>query len=111
MANESAASECAHKMELPIAGLQFCNLHGERWLEPLTMESVADNKANVHGSQLRNNNRGNSSPPQHLQQHISSLQQHAEYLARGHGLRLISTNGIERLQQRHPDFEFFHTRF
>ena len=109
--NESAANTAVPKLEIPIAGLKFCNLHGERWLEPLTMESVAENRASMHGSQLRNAHRGNSSLPQVLQQHLSSLQHHAEYLARGHGLRLHGLDGHGRLQQRHPDFEFFHTRY
>lgn len=63
-------------------------------------------------SQLRSSNRGESmsSPPPMLQHRLNALQQHAQYLARAQGLRLQGPEGLERLQQRHPDFEFFHTR-
>ena len=76
------------------------------------MDAVVDNKATQHGSQLRNSHRphSNSSVPPALQHHLNALQQGAEYLARGHALRLLGSDGPERLQQRHPDFEFFHTR-
>ena len=98
-------------LDVPVSGLKLCNLHGERWLEPLSMEAVVDNKANQHGSQLRNSNHSRSSSvPQALQHHLNGLQHGAEYLARGQGLRLLGPEGPERLQQRHPDFEFFHTR-
>lgn len=94
-------------LEMPIAGLKLCNLHGERWLEPLSMDSSQDGS-----SQLRSSHRGESvsSPPPMLQHRLNALQQHAQYLARAQGLRLQGPEGLERLQQRHPDFEFFHTR-
>ena len=101
------AGNLVQTVEIPIAGLKLCNLHGERWLEPLSMD------ASQHGSQSRSNsNRGQtvSSPSPILQHHLNSLQHHAEYLARAQGLRLQGPEGLERLQQRHPDFEFFHTR-
>ena len=94
-------------VDLPIAGLKLCNLHGERWLEPLSMDP-----SHLGSSQLRSSNRGQtaSSPPPILQHRLHALQHHAEYLARAQGLRLQGPEGLERLQQRHPDFEFFHTR-
>ena len=99
-------------VDLPIAGLKLCNLHGERWLEPLSIDALVDNKASHHGSQLRSSSRNQnaSSAPLPLQHHLNALQHHAEYLARGQGLQMQGSQGPERLQQRHPDFEFFHTR-
>ncbi|KAL3150524.1 hypothetical protein ABBQ32_000341 [Trebouxia sp. C0010 RCD-2024] len=93
-------------VELPVAGLKLCNLHGERWLEPLNMD------ASLHGSQQRSSNRGQTAslPPAILQNHLNALQHHAEYLARAQGLRLQGPEGLELLHQRHPDFEFFQTR-
>ena len=102
----------AQTVSMPIAGLKLCNLHGERWLEPLSMDAVLENKALQHGSQLRNSSRGESigAAPPALQHRLNALQHHAEYLARGQGLWLQGPQRLERLQQRHPDFEFFHTR-
>ncbi|KAA6423174.1 MAG: hypothetical protein FRX49_07161 [Trebouxia sp. A1-2] len=107
-----SASASTSFLDVSVAGFKLCNLHGERWLEPLSMDAVVDNKATQHGSQLRNSHRphSNSSVPPALQHHLNALQQGAEYLARGHALRLLGPDGPERLQQRHPDFEFFHTR-
>ena len=101
------AARLVPTMDLPIAGLKLCNLHGERWLEPLSMDA-----SQPGSSQVRSSNRGQtvSSPPPILQHHLNALQHHAEYLARAQGLRLQGSEGLERLQQRHPDFEFFHTR-
>lgn len=111
-AESSDHSAGAQTVDIPMAGLKLCNLHGERWLEPLSMDALVDNRASQHGSQLHSNNRGRSvsSAPLALQHHLNALQHHAEYLARGQGLRLQVPEGLERLQQRHPDFEFFHTR-
>ena len=105
-------TEASHTLDVPVAGLKLCNLHGERWLEPLSLETVADHKMSQHGTQLRNSNAPHpkSSVPQALQLRLNGLQQSAEHLARGQGLRLLRPWGLERLQQRHPDFEFFHTR-
>jgi len=107
-----SASASTSSLDVSVAGFKLCNLHGERWLEPLSMDAVVDNKATQHGSQLRNSHRphSNSSVPPALQHHLNALQHGAEYLARGHALRLLGPDGPERLQQRHPDFEFFHTR-
>lgn len=96
-----SAGNLVSALHLPIAGLKLCNLHGERWLEPLGMDTSQ-----------RSSNRGQSlgSPSPILQHRLNALQHHAEYLARGQGLRLQGPEGLEHLQQRHPDFEFFHTR-
>lgn len=101
-----AAGSLVQPVELPIAGLKLCNLHGERWLEPLSMDAA------LHGSQVRSSSRGQiaSLPPAILQHHLSALEHHAEYLARAQGLRLQGSKGLERVHQRHPDFEFFQTR-
>ena len=111
-AEQHDQSAGAQTKDIPVAGLKLCNLHGERWLEPLSMDAFVDNKASQHGSQLHSSNRARSisSAPLALQHHLNALQHHAEYLARGQGLRLPGPEGLERLQQRHPDFEFFHTR-
>ena len=103
----NSAGNLVPTMNLPIAGLKLCNLHGERWLEPLSMDA-----SQPGSSQLRSSNRGQtvSSPAPILQHRLNALQYHAEYLARAQGLRLQGPEGLERLQQRHPDFEFFHTR-
>ena len=111
-ASQQSAGTPKHSVDIPVTGLKLCNLHGERWLEPLSMDGVIDNKVSQHGSQLRSNHRSqaSSSVAQALQHHLTGLQQNAEYLARGQGLRLLGSEGLERLQQRHPDFEFFRTR-
>lgn len=92
---------------LPICGLKLCNLHGERWFEQLSLDTMA-NRASQHDAQSRAANA--RSVPQGVQYHLNGLQRNAEYMARGAGLRLMTPRGLERVQQRHPDFEFFHTR-
>lgn len=92
---------------LPICGLKLCNLHGERWFEPLSLDTVAS-RPYLHDGQPRAANA--RSVPQNVQYHLNGLQRNAEYMARGLGLRLTGSRGPERVQQRHPDFEFFHTR-
>lgn len=90
---------------LPIAGLKLCNLQGERWFEPLNLESMS-NRRHDGPSQAPTAR----SVPHNVQYQLNGLQRGAEYMARGLGLRLTTAKGVERVQQRHPDFEFFHTR-
>ena len=94
----------AYSLELPISGLKLCNLHGERWFEPLSLDNVPTR------SSQRNDAASNRAMPRNVQYTLSVLQRTAQYMARGTGMRLVTPKGAERLQQRHPDFEFFHTR-
>ena len=104
MLSHSPKQHCAL---LPISGLKLCNLHGERWFEPLSLDTVAQ-RPYQHDGQPRT--AVSKSVPQSVQYHLKGLQRNAEYMARGLGLRLIVSGSLERVQQRHPDFEFFHTR-
>ena len=97
----------AYSLELPIAGLKLCNLHGERWFEPLSLDS-----ASTRSTQQNDRSHASSthSMPHAVQYTLNGLQRTAQYMARGTGMSLVGPKGSERLQQRHPDFEFFHTR-
>ena len=95
---------------VPITGLKWCNLHGERWLEPLNaVQAFQEHNQGASGAMSMPQTQGPSAEAQHCQ--LQELQLHAEHLARGHGLRLLHDQGrLHRVHQRHPDFEFFHSR-
>jgi len=118
---------------VPVHGLKWYNMHGERWLEPLTDGQAAGSRdeqqqggGNGGGSSYGGrgggpNNRNNRqfSQAQYVQARnidihyhavLGELQATAERFARGRGLRLLGQMGAEELRVRHPDFEFFHTR-
>lgn len=94
----------AYSLQLPISGLKLCNLHGERWFEPLSLDNVPSRLGQ------RSDAASNRAMPRNVQHMLNGLQQTAQYMARGTAMRLATPKGVERLQQRHPDFEFFHTR-
>jgi hypothetical protein len=84
-------------------------MHNERWLEALP----EDGPESYEGGSWGCSGRRRAPSPQidiQFQAHLSELQATAERLARGHGLRLLGSMGIEELRLRHPDFEFFHSR-
>ena len=104
-----------------VVGLKWYSMHGERWLEPLSPDQVhsglrgEENGAPVYGP--RGGPAGTRRQYVQAQQldiqfqgHLRDLQENAERLARGHGLRLLGQMGAEELRLRHPDFEFFHSR-
>lgn len=105
---------------MPVCGLKWYNMHGERWLEPLyhdpsgQVTSMRDEPPSTYGG--RGGGRRQLSQAQYVQarnvdiqwQHmLQVLQDNAERLARGHGLRLLGQMGAEELRIRHPDYEFF----
>eukprot|EP00798_Chlamydomonas_sp_ICE-L_P015679 gene15679-21784_t len=119
-------------MPLQVVGLQWYNMHGERWMEPLSDSHPGSGSsgATASGSHTptsgpgdrasggrRNvsNSRYAGYTPSYLQDvpwqaHLSELQATAERLSRGFGLRMLGPNGSENPRLRHPDYEFFSSR-
>ncbi|GFR49227.1 hypothetical protein Agub_g11226 [Astrephomene gubernaculifera] len=121
-------------LSLPVVGLNWYNMQGERWLEPLDESAVAAAHLQAHGgppqppASAPGSISGSSPrvPPvsrgggggggrvggtdvwyQHL---LHNLQSTADRLARGVGLRVLGQHGAEEVRLRVPDYEFFRAR-
>lgn len=111
---------------VPVHGLKWYNMHGERWLEPLPDGGAAGGRDEQHpggggGRGGAGGHRGHRQLSQaqyvqarnidiHYHAVLGELQATAERFARGRGLRLLGQMGAEEVRVRHPDFEFFHAR-
>ncbi|KAG1664034.1 hypothetical protein FOA52_010453 [Chlamydomonas sp. UWO 241] len=95
---------------LHVVGLQWCNLHGERWLDvPSAEGSGLAGGGNGHGGKR-------SAAQRHLDtqwfSYLGELQYTAAWLSHGRGLQLLGQMGGGDAEPgvRHPDFEFFSSR-
>ncbi|GIL87141.1 hypothetical protein Vretimale_14256 [Volvox reticuliferus] len=121
-------------LSLPVVGLNWYNMQGERWMEPLDESTVArthDGSAPTPTPPITatapaasvNSPRG---PPNHqrggggggrvpgtdvwYQQWLQNFQITADRLARGVGLKVLGQHGAEEVRLRVPDYEFFRAR-
>ena len=99
---------------LPVSGLKWYNMHGERWFDSVS-EKEALRQQQMHyinGGALGGGRRTPHPQDYAWQAHLKELQGNAERLARGQGLRLLHgpMNAEEVRVLRHPDYEFFNSR-
>ena len=116
----AAAVGAAGKVKLQVVGLKWYNMHGERWLEPISNEEALRQQRQQYtlpggGGSDGGVPGGRRTPRPAIdhawQAHLGELQLTAERLARGHGLRVLGPAGPEESKsRRHSDFEFFNSR-
>ncbi|GLI71568.1 hypothetical protein VaNZ11_016824 [Volvox africanus] len=117
---------------VPVVGLNWYNMQGERWMEPLDESTVVRTHdgpapqppiAASGPTASVNSPRG---PPLHqrgaggggrvpgtdvwYQQWLHNFQVTADRLARGVGLKVLGQHGAEEVRLRVPDYEFFRAR-
>ncbi|KXZ52692.1 hypothetical protein GPECTOR_9g738 [Gonium pectorale] len=117
-------------MPTDVVGLNWYNMQGERWMEPLDESAVAAAAAALqqHGLALPSPAAstpgamgGSARAPAHrgggragtdvwYQQLLHNYQVNADRLARGIGLKVLGQHGAEEVRLRVPDYEFFRAR-
>ena len=114
----SAATQTPSEIQLQVVGLKWYNMHGERWLEPMSDEEAIRQQQQQYtlSSGTESGATSGRRVPRPVidhawQVHLGELQGTAERLARGQGLRLLGPKGAEEVKsRRHSDFEFFNSR-
>ncbi|GLC50718.1 hypothetical protein PLESTB_000411800 [Pleodorina starrii] len=114
-------------LSLPVVGLNWYNMQGERWMEPLeearshagpappnaVLAPAASASSPSRGPHNRGGGGGGRASGgtdvwyQHLLQNYQST---ADRLARGLGLKVLGQHGAEEVRLRVPDYEFFRAR-
>lgn len=113
---EALGAQRPAALTLDVVGLKWNNMKGERWLEPTRGGGGAgdDGAGTPTGSSGRNGRQATAAQASSIdiafQGHICELQDTAERISRGIGLRKWHPNGPQDARISHPDFEFFHYR-
>jgi hypothetical protein len=115
-------------LPMPVVGMKWYNLMGERWLELLGTSAQA---AGGNNSSRRSRESSRDSSGQHgtadgesqllrLQMHpqrfrdwqgrLQDLQSVAERLSKGSGLKVLTPQGPKEVRLYHSDYEFFNSR-
>ncbi|PNH00818.1 hypothetical protein TSOC_013337 [Tetrabaena socialis] len=120
-------------LSLPLVGMNWYNMQGERWMEPLDESAVASGgphappgapgatpplQGGSHPHTAASSPRvpAGRAPRQQqgtdvwYQGFLHNLQATADRLARGVGLRVLGQHGSEEVRLRVPDYEFFRAR-